>query len=210
MSRYGSRPHIESAVVIDLAAPSVARIVRPNNHGSGWWSWSREGETIASVGYSINTQADFGMLKLAYHTTDRCSDERKQVTCRIGLVSMPLHFGGRRWWMVCPYTHRRARRLYGFSGIDQFCHRTAVRPLPTYASQRVSGVCRVQAQRWAIRRKLGDDCTGLLDEPLKPKWMRWRTFRRYASRDAELAEHEDQFFCCTLDRLLLQWGELHS
>jgi hypothetical protein len=210
MSRYGWRPHIEAALALDLAAPSVARVVRPNNHSSGWWFWSRDGETVATVRYCVNTQDDFGLLTLTYSVTDGYSDERKQVSCRIGLVSAPLHFGGRRWWLVCPITFRRARKLYRFGGIDLFCHRTAVRPQPTYASQRVSGICRVQAQRWAIRRKLGDDCTGLLDEPLKPRWMRWRTFDRYHARDAELAEREDQHLAPALYRLLLKTGALDS
>jgi hypothetical protein len=82
--------------------------------------------------------------------------------------------------------------------------------MPTYASQRVSGVCRVQAQRWALRRKLGDDSTGLLDEPLKPTWMRWKTFERYVARDAELSEREDGYLSPFLYRLLLKTGQLDS
>ncbi|WP_143526000.1 hypothetical protein [Rhodanobacter sp. C05] len=46
------------------------------------------------------------------------------------------------------------------------------------------------AQRWAIRRKMGDTLSDLFGEPYKPKGMRWRTFERYAERDAELAERE--------------------
>lgn len=100
--------------------------------------------------------------------------------------------------------------LYKFSGIAKFCHRDAIRPKPTYASQRVSGIARAQAQRWAIRRKLGDECTGLMDEPMKPKWMRWATFERYAKRDAELAEIEDGYLSPYLYRLLLKTGRLGS
>jgi hypothetical protein len=154
----------------------------------------------------VNTEGHAGLLTLTYKVTDRETSKPKPVTCLIGLVTTPLNFGGRRWWMLCPYTHRRARRLYGFSGIDKFCHRLAVRPEPTYASQRVSGVCRVQAQRWAIRRRLGDDCSSLLDEPMKPAWMRWKTFERYAARDAELSEREDGYFSPLLYRLLLKMG----
>jgi len=45
-------------------------------------------------------------------------------------------------------------------------------------------------RRWALRRKLGDNFSDLFGEPFKPKWMRWRTFNRYAARDAELANRE--------------------
>ena len=120
------------------------------------------------------------------------------MTCVIRLSSMPLHYGGLRWYMHCPYTCRRALKLYKFSGIDYFCHRTAIRPLPTYASQRVSRCDRIMAQRWAIRRKLGDDFGDLFSEPMKPKWMRLHTFERYTARDAELAAREAVY----MDRLL--------
>src|SRR4029079_16662319 len=95
--------------------------------------------------------------------------------------------------MHSPYTHRRALTLHKFSGIEKFCHRTAIRPLPTYASQRVSGSDRIIAQRWAIRHRIGDKFSDLFGPPFKPKWMRKRTFERYAARDAELAEAEDGY-----------------
>ena len=62
----------------------------------------------------------------------------------------------------------------------------------------------------AIRRKLGDDCTGVLDTPLKPKWMRWATFERYAKRDAELSERDDGYLSPFLYRLLLKTGKLSN
>jgi len=203
MSRDGWRPHIESALSLDLAARSVAQMIAPNVRRSGSWYWpDSDGDTLASVAFAVETQDGFGTLTLRYCTIDPSTDERESITCRIALTAIPLHFGGSRWWMLCPYTHRLARKLYKFDGIDQFCHRTAVRPLPTYASQRVSGLTRLQHKRWTIRRKLGDDCTGLFDEPMKPKWMRWRTFRKHAARDAELAGREDAYMSPALLRLL--------
>lgn len=92
--------------------------------------------------------------------------------------------------MHCPYTQRRVLKLYKFGAIEKFCSRTAIRPLPIYASQRTSGASRIINQRWALRRKLGDTFSDLFSEPCKPKWMRWRTFERYAARDAALAQAE--------------------
>jgi hypothetical protein len=210
MSRDGWRPQIESALTIDLATPVVAQAIAPNVRRGGSWRWSRDGEEFASVGFSVTTGDYTGTLTLNYSVADRDTDERRNVTCVIRLSTTPMGFGGLRWWMHCPYTQRRARKLYKFGPIEQFCHRTAVRPLPTYASQRVSGVARVQAQRWAIRRKLGDEETGLFDEPEKPKWMRWHTFERYAKRDAELSEREDRYISPFLYRLLLKSGKLDN
>jgi hypothetical protein len=66
----------------------------------------------------------------------------------------------------------------------------------------VSGLDRVNAQRWALRRKLGDTFSDLFGEPMKPKWMRWRTFERYSARDAELAGREDDYLSPFLARML--------
>ena len=206
MSRDGWRPHIESALSLDLAAHSVAQVIVPNVHRSGLWQWrDSDGDVVSSVGFTVETEEGRGTLTLNYSTRDP-ADERTPTICRIALTTTSLHFGGRRWWMLCPYTHRLVRKLYKFDGIEQFCARTAIRPLPTYASQRVSGICRIQAQRWAIRRKLGDEVTGLLDTPAKPKWMRRQTFERLAARDAELSEREDLYLPPFLYRLLLETG----
>ena len=190
MSGFGWRPHLESALCLNVPHMLARGSLRPGCSTSGSWAWTRDGEQIASIGYSGTLGDDSGELALIYSIPDPDSDKRKNVTCRIRLSSLPLHYGGRRWYAHCPYTHRRALKLYKYGGIEQFCHRTAIRPLPTYASQRESGSNRIFAQRWAIRRKLGDDFSDLFGEPMKPKWMRWRTFERYAARDAVLAGRE--------------------
>jgi hypothetical protein len=62
------------------------------------------------------------------------------------------------------------------------------------------------AQRWALRRRLGDDFSDLFGEPCKPKWMRRRTFRQYVARDADLADREDRYTSGHLLRLLARIG----
>ena len=193
MSGYGWRPHLESALSLNLREMFARGWLLPGRASSGSLSWSRHGEPIGNIGYSASVRDDDGDLTLNYTLPDRDGGERKDVTCRIRLSSIPLHYGGRRWYAHCPYTNRRVLKLYKFSSIEQFCCREAVKPLPTYASQRESGSNRCIAQRWAIRRKLGDDFTDLFGEPLKPKWMRWHTFNRYAARDAELAGRENRY-----------------
>jgi len=201
VSRDGWRPHIESALALDLACPSVGPVVAPNVKQSGIWRWLRDGEEFAAIRYSLETADASGTLELGYVITDRTTADRRVVCCRINLSTTRLHFGGVRWWMHCPYTGRRARKLYKFGPIDQFCHRTAIRPLPTYASQRVSGCERVMAQRWALRRKMGDDISDLFEEPWKPKWMRSKTFERFRDRDADLWMKEENYLARFLSRL---------
>lgn len=175
------------------------RALQPGCQTSGGWQWTRDGEKTASIGYRATLDDASGTLTLEY--TQGTGDERKAITCTLALESLPCHYGGRRWFVRCPYTHRRAWKLYKWNGIDQFCHRDAIRPRPTYRTQRLGGGDRIMGQRWAIRRKLRDDFSDLFGEPCKPKRMHWRTFERYAARDTELANREWAYFGRLLGRL---------
>ncbi len=206
MSYWGGwRPHIDAALVVDIGRLIRWGALQDGARGTLIWRSNHDGESN-SVGYMTAIQGESGTLTLAYSQSDRDTGERKQTECRIRLSSLPLNYGGRRWYMHCPYTGRRALKLYKFSGIEQFCHRTAIRPPPTYASQRLSGSDRVIAQCWALRRKLGDTFSDLYGEPFKPKRMRWATFERYAERDAELAAREDAYLCGMLMRMMAKTG----
>jgi hypothetical protein len=199
MSGSGWRPHIESALCLSVGSMFKCGALRAGTTTSGSWQWSRDGEKFASIGYSARLSAESGELRLSYSW--KPDGKPQDVTCAIRLSSLPLQYGGRRWYMHCPHTQRRVLKLYKFGSIEQFCSRTAIRPLPTYASQRTSGSDRINAQRWAIRRKIGDTFSDLFGEPYKPKGMRWRTFERYAERDAELAEREGGYLLRLIGRL---------
>ncbi len=195
----GWRPHIESALCLNLRRMFALGALRAGSETWGTWHWTRDGEQTACIGYRGTLGTDDGTLALDY--SQGTGDERRAITCTIRLETVPCHYGGRRWLFVCPYTGRRALKLYKWASIEWFCHRTAIRPLPTYASQRDGGGDRIMRQRWALRRKIGDTYSDLFGEPFKPKWMRWRTFERYATRDAELAERETPYFARLLGRM---------
>lgn len=206
MSYFGGwRPHIEAALELDIGRLTGFGALRDGARGTLTWRRNDEDEGN-SVGYATAIEGDGGTLTLDYTEHNRDTGERKAIECRIRLSSLLLNYGGSRWYMHCPYTGRRALKLYKFASIEQFCHRTAVRPLPTYAIQRVSGSDRIMAQRWAIRRKLGDTVSDLCGEPFKPKWMRWATFERYAERDAQLAALDDAYFCRIIGRMMAKTG----
>ena len=185
MSNYGWRPHIESALSLSVTDLSNVGALRIGAATSGSLHWVSSHETIASVGYRVMLGAESGELCLSY--TWKSDGKPHDVTCTIRLSSLPLRYGGRRWYMHCAYTQRRALKLYKFDDIEQFCCRTAISPLPTYDSQRTSGANRLIDQRWALRQKMGDRASDLLDEPFRPKRMRLRTYEKYVARDTELA-----------------------
>ena len=198
MSRYGWRPHIESALRLKLTDLFKHGALRAGCSTSGSWQWSCDGERIASIGYAATLGEADGKLRLHY----RCGkgSDARDVECLVRLSSLPLNYGGRRWYMHCPLSGQRVQVLYKWHTIDKFCARESVRPRPTYASQRVSGSNRILEQRWAIRRKLGDNFSDLFSEPAKPKGMRWRTFERHCARDRELAKRENVYLLRLLGR----------
>ena len=198
MSNYGWRPHIESALRLRLTDLFKHGAVQVGRTTSGSWQWSRDGERIASIGYSAMLGDADGELRLHYR--DGKGDQARDVECVVRLSTVPLNYGGRRWYMHCPFTGRRVLALYKWHSIDRFCARDAIRPRPTYASQRVSGSDRILGQRWAIRRRLGDTYSDLFSEPAKPKGMRRRTFECYCARDAQLAERKNVYLLRLLGR----------
>lgn len=195
MANGGWRPHIESALCLSLPRLLEIRQVVPGCTTGGVLQWSRDGECIASVRFRAVLGDTSGTLSLSYQADGRAED------CTIRLSTVPNHYGGRNWFLHCPVSGRRARKLYKWSGLPDFRHREAVRPRPTYASQRDSGYDRINRQRWALRHKMGDQWSDLFGEPLKPKWMRRHTFERYAARDAELEAREAPAWARLLGRL---------
>lgn len=191
----GWRPHLESALCLNLARMFELGALRVGCLTSGSWRWTRDGETSATIAYSGNMFADSGTLTLNYNA------DGSPETCRIELVTVPCGFGGHRWLFVCPASGRRALKLYKWAKLPLFRHRETVRPRPTYASQRDGGADRIMRQRWAIRRKLRDDFSDLFGEPYRPKGMHRRTFDRYATRDAELANREWVYTARVLGRM---------
>ena len=48
---------------------------------------------------------------------------------------------------------------------------------------------------------MGDEFSDLFGEPYKPKGMHWRTFQRYADRDAELERRGGGYLSRLLNRI---------
>ena len=181
--RNGWRPHIESAFVFDLSTFKKVYRDLANCRLSGSWVWRHNGECTARVSFVWQTHDDAGFLRFNYHYNG------EPVENLIEVVSVPLAIGGKRWWMFCPATGKRACKLYLFPSLKQFLHRTAIYPKPTYAIQRTSGRDKIVQQRWAIRRKLND--RGSLFDPLtRPKGMHRSTFNALQAKDNALADAE--------------------
>ncbi|HEV2121289.1 MAG TPA: MerR family transcriptional regulator [Chloroflexota bacterium] len=120
------------------------------------------------------------------------------------IVTTRPHFGGKRYWFLCPNVHcrRRCRILYGGK---YFLCRTC-QDLTYVSSQTTAGPDRVRVvvdnRRRAIRRKLGDQ--GDLSDPLpaKPTGMHWRTYGRLAIEYRDLSQLADVAMTESMAQLL--------
>src|SRR5450755_3946142 len=114
MSRDGYRPQIESALALDVVEMQRERLLLPNHQCSGRWRWELGYGDSTAVAYSIQTYDFAGKLTLRYGSRERFSEEFKPVVCVIPLTTTMPPYGGFRWWFHCPYTKKRARKLYKF------------------------------------------------------------------------------------------------
>ena len=107
---------------------------------------------------------------------------------RIILVARPRHLGGRQWYFTCPYENRRVSVLWMPAGAHSFACRQRWGRAVAYNSQCSDRIAR--AHRGQVRIKSALCSIGGFDPeewefPPKPKWMRWKTYKRA----------EEQFYC---------------
>lgn len=79
---------------------------------SGGIKWSCAGVTTGSAMVFVSTvtkRAEYIQFKYTY--TDNRSGESIELDYKVSLESTPCHFGGRRWWFLCP-CGRRVGVLY--------------------------------------------------------------------------------------------------
>lgn len=134
----------------------------------------------------LDPEAGTGTLALKYdvqHVSTATGPQRYSVP----LVATPCRFGGRRWWVICPATGRRAVNLYLPNGGRRFLSRAAYSL--AYQSQRETVTGRAWRTIRKLERRLGSAPGTPPDAMEKPKWMRWRTFdalriKREAAEDA--------------------------
>lgn len=92
--------------------------IKPGQTYSGTISWSRDGNTSASIGITVNMRHAAPYIELSYLYN---SESRKY---QVRLVSVPSNLGaGELWHFLCPHTGKRCRILYSVGG--WFLHRDA-------------------------------------------------------------------------------------
>jgi len=143
----------------------------------GGWNLLRAGEPIVS----IRIRTETGRVILSYR--DRSTGDWKDQEYPVYITRTPCHLGGARPWFICPVVdcRRRVAVLYGGEIFAcRHCHRLAFPSTREDASERAAR----RADR--LRERLDWEPGILNGRGDKPKWMRWRTFRRLSARHDEL------------------------
>jgi hypothetical protein len=177
----------DEALRIDLSWMIRTGRAVPGRNVAGTLSWTCRGNPSGRISYeAIMADLDYARLVLTYSRTK--ADGRESVTQEVRLVSTRPHFGGRRWWMICPYRGVRAGKLYMPNGGDRFASRVAWRL--GYQSQREASRDKPFSRLNRVQRKLG--CREGADEFIRrPKRMWHRTYARHADRYFALARECD-------------------
>ncbi len=171
----GGRPTADASRRIDLAWMLRTRMAKPGNWISGTLSWSCGGHPSGSIRYEADMRdLHAAELRLGYRRGEGADSEDVKQT--IKLTYTEPNYGGRRWWMICPYRHNRVAKLYLPGGGDRFAGRQAWRL--GYQCQRDAPRDRPFERLFRIQKKL--DCPQGWEQPIRrPKGMWRRTFERH-------------------------------
>lgn len=104
---------VEACRTLDTSDLARFKLLAPAGTRSGSLHWG-EGENRSTVGYSLTVEETSAVLRPCYRMVQ--SGERMEYS--IQMVTTPCHFGGLRWWFICPLMvdgipcGGRVRKLY--------------------------------------------------------------------------------------------------
>ena len=173
--RAGGRPTVNASCKVDLAWMLREGMAAEGLSRSGVIRWNCGGEPAGSISYraDMSEQGDERLILSYVRGPEGESEDVEQV---VRLTFTRPHFGGKRWWMICPYRGHRVGKLYKPPGGDRFASRKAWRL--GYHSQRISKKDAAFERLFRLQEKLGCE-RGWGNWITRPKGMHWTTFERY-------------------------------
>lgn len=174
--RSGGRPTAEASCRIDITWMLRQGLACVGERRTGTLCWTSRGQPSGSIGYQAWMDvAGYERLELDY-TRSSWGEESEKVRQVIHLCHTQPHFGGKRWWMICPYRGIRVGKLYLPPGGDRFASRQAWRL--GYYSQRITARDKPFEALFRLQKKLGCE-QGWGNIIHRPKGMWHRTFERH-------------------------------
>lgn len=136
---------------------------------TGQLFWSNRGRPTGDIRYQTHNE----YLAIDYRYRVAGGSDWEPISQKICFDYTPCHFGGHRYWFICPQCSRRIAILYGNGRLFlcRHCHQ-----LP-YESQLIDDLSRLIDQK----HKLGQRTFAFYeygDGWGKPKGTHWKTFNR--------------------------------
>jgi hypothetical protein len=202
--RRTGRPAVEDGFTLNLPRLFKQRFVWPGCvvSGSVRWTSTRTGEQRAVIGYEADFSArDSGWMRLRYSINGKSQDYVVQ------LRTTECHYGGRRWWFLCPSSWRRCTTLHLPPGGTIFAARQAYRL--AYRSQREGPMDRSHDRQRRLYARLGTEYRFFEQSiPARPKGMRQATYDRLVAEIEGAMERHEDIFIAGAERFLGKLGGL--
>ncbi|WP_271079584.1 hypothetical protein [Aurantiacibacter sp. MUD61] len=171
--QYG-QPTADASRKVDLAWMMRKGLAVEGRDLSGSIHFTCGDSPAGSISYRAEMKCE-GRERMILSYTRGEGEDRESVEQIIPLTFTRPHFGGKRWWMICPYRGHRVGKLYLPLSGDRFASRKAWRL--GYHSQRVNQRDRAFEALFRLQKRLG--CTQGWEQPIRrPKGMHRRTYAR--------------------------------
>ena len=191
--RQNGNPVAENCRRVDFGWMLRQGLAKPGVHRGGTLQWTCGDRPSGSISYTVD-MIDPENARLVLTYTRGSGDEAEKVEQVVKLTYTIPHYGGRRWWMICPYRGHRVSILYLPGNGDRFASRKAWRV--GYKIQRVTARDKTFEALFKIQRRLG--CKEGWEMPIRrPKGMWHRT---YAPLEDRFWQLNDQ---CTLQMMAM-------
>jgi hypothetical protein len=94
---------VEQCLSLDISRFYWEGIVRPGNHHTGLWHWTRPGGKVYSITFEVNTlDLAAASLRLSYTLRHPSTGEQGEADYYVWLTTTRQRGGGLRWWFRCP------------------------------------------------------------------------------------------------------------
>lgn len=192
--RWDTKTKLDEGLQLNMNRIIRCKTVMPGIWHSGAWAWTntKTGEQTASISYEVNTCDPADMwIRLRY--TQTCQNEKHDMDYKVRLATTTPHYGGKRFWFICPQTGKRTSILYSPPGSKWFASRHAYNL--KYASQSEGPHDRVISRKFRLQGKLGGE-----NYYRKPKGMHQKTYDRLLGKYWKAEEEADRWLCSEFQR----------
>lgn len=187
--RWNKKDITESYQALDMA--TFAKAVDLTTPRVGSWLWTYSSGRQSSISYVVSPGQG---VRLSY------TSNRQDYNYLIKVDTTTPHYGGVRYWWLCPHCGRRVRILYGGSRfLCRHCHNLTYE---TAQAGKHDFYPTIDNRLYFIRRKLQGKWHFLHGPGEKPKGMHWDTYGRLVREYFNLLLVRNQAFVVGASRIL--------